>query len=103
MRTQTRGWASGWATMARALAAGLLLVAAMAGAVAAGQARAATTFSVNLPTDVAEDNSADRLCDVAPAAGGSHSARLGRPSGRPTSPWGSTPSTSPSPVRACRR
>jgi hypothetical protein len=72
MMTQTSRGASTWSKRMRTLATGLLLVAAMVvmSVMAAAPTRASTTFTVNLPTDVAEDNSSDGVCDVAPGAGG---------------------------------
>jgi hypothetical protein len=72
MMTQTSRGASTWSKRMRTLATGLLLPAMVVmSMMAAAPAHASTTFTVNLPTDVAEDNSTDGLCDVAPAAGGS--------------------------------
>jgi CSLREA domain-containing protein len=66
MRTQTSGEASVWGTKTKALLAAWLLLAAMliAGTMAAGPARAATTFTVNSTADTPDASLAGTACDT---------------------------------------
>ena len=71
MRTQTSGEASVWTQKSKFLAAGLLLAAMLiAGTVAAGPARAATTFTVNSTADTPDASLAGAACDTDLFTGG---------------------------------
>jgi CSLREA domain-containing protein len=64
MRTQTTGEASTWTRKSKLLAAGLLLAAMIAGQMAAGPARAATTFTVNSTADAPDAFTTSNTCDT---------------------------------------
>src|SRR5215218_5439583 len=65
MRTQTRGEASVWPQKSKRIAAGLLLAAMLiVGTMAAGPARAATTFTVNSTADTPDAFPTSNTCDT---------------------------------------